>query len=196
MRKLNLCIDIDGTVTEPYYWLKKANEYFQKNVKPKDVTDYDIHKILKVTDEDYLKFYNHYACQIHGEAKPRFGANKMIRRLHQSNNIHFVTAREEKFRDVSIEWLERNGFSMDSIALLGTHNKVNKAVELQSDFFVEDSHANAIQLAAAGFDVILIDCNYNRKPLPNNVTRVNNWLQVVNIIDQHKKIARPEYKFA
>lgn len=33
MDKLNICIDIDGTVTEPYYWLNIFNKHFKKNIK-------------------------------------------------------------------------------------------------------------------------------------------------------------------
>lgn len=30
MNNLNICIDIDGTITEPYYWLEISNKYFKK----------------------------------------------------------------------------------------------------------------------------------------------------------------------
>ena len=52
--KLNICIDIDGTITEPYYWLELANEYFGKNIKPYEVTKYEIHEVLNMPREDYL----------------------------------------------------------------------------------------------------------------------------------------------
>lgn len=30
MNNLNICIDIDGTITEPYYWLDISNKSFHK----------------------------------------------------------------------------------------------------------------------------------------------------------------------
>lgn len=29
MKQLNLCIDIDGTITEPYYWITRVKFWFQ-----------------------------------------------------------------------------------------------------------------------------------------------------------------------
>ncbi|HYE68306.1 MAG TPA: hypothetical protein VEA58_06805, partial [Anaerovoracaceae bacterium] len=135
MKKLNLCIDIDGTVTEPYYWLQRANRYFDRQLDPEDITAYEIHRMLNIGEDDYSEFYELYGKLLHKESKARFGASEVIQRLHQQHNIHFVTAREEKMRETSIEWLERHQMPMDSISLLGSHYKVEKARELKSDLF-------------------------------------------------------------
>ncbi len=45
MDNLNICIDIDGTITEPYYWLEISNKYFKKNIKPEDITVYNIEDV-------------------------------------------------------------------------------------------------------------------------------------------------------
>lgn len=187
MRKLNLCIDIDGTVTEPYYWLERANRYFDRQLRPEDITSYEIHKMLDVEEDDYREFYELYGKLLHRESKARFGAAEMIQSLYQQHNIHFVTAREEKMRETSIEWLERHQMPMDSIALLGSHYKANKARELNSDLFIEDCYSNAIQLAKAGFEVLLIDCTYNKGPLPENVIRVSNWYEIARLAELKAK---------
>jgi uncharacterized HAD superfamily protein len=196
MKKFNLCIDIDGTVTEPFYWLKKANEYFKTEVQPEDVTEYEIHEILNISEKDYMDFYDQYGIALHSEAELRLGANEMIKRLHHTHNIHFVTAREEKYTDTSIEWLQRYEFPFDTITHLGHHNKVESAKQLKADFFIEDSYNNAVQLADAGFKVLLIDCNYNRKPTPLNVIRVGNWLEIIEEINKNNKTIMNEFKFA
>jgi len=183
LKKLNLCIDIDGTVTEPYYWLERANRYFDRQLRPEDITSYEIHKMLDIEEDDYSEFYDLYGKLLHKESKARFGAVETIKSLYHQHNIHFVTAREEKMRDTSIEWLARHQIPMDSISLLGSHYKVEKARELKSDLFVEDCYGNALQLAQAGFDVLLIDCTYNRGPLPQNVIRVKNWFEITKIAE-------------
>lgn len=187
MRKLNVCIDIDGTVTEPYYWLERANRYFETQLRPEDVTAYEIHRLLGIGEDDYQEFYDQYGKVLHRESKARFGAGEAVRQLYREHSIHFVTAREEKMREVSVEWLERHDMPMDTISLLGSHYKVDKAKELKSDLFIEDNYANAIQLAQAGFDVLLIDCTYNRGPLPEQVIRVKNWAEILKIIDSKAK---------
>ena len=112
MKKLNICIDIDGTITEPYYWLDCCNKHFKTNITEKDLT---------LITHEYLR----------------------------NNSIHY-----------------------DNLFLLGSHYKVNKAKELDCDIFIEDNYRNAIELSEAGFYVLLLDTNYNREPLNNNIKRV------------------------
>jgi uncharacterized HAD superfamily protein len=183
MKKLNICIDIDGTVTEPYYWLERANRYFDRQLKPEDITAYEIHRMLDVEEDDYNEFYELYGKLLHRESKARFGASEIIQNLYRQHNIHFVTAREEIMRETSIEWLERHQMPMDTIWHLGSHYKAAKARELNSDLFIEDCYSNAIQLAKAGFEVLLIDCTYNKGPLPENVTRVKNWFEIAKLAE-------------
>lgn len=183
MRKLNLCIDIDGTVTEPYYWLERANRYFDRQLKPEDITAYEFHRMLDVEEDDYKEFYELYGKLLHKESNARLGASEVIQGLYRQHNIHFVTARDENLEETSIEWLERHQMPMDSIWHLGSYYKVDKARDLNSDLFIEDHYNNAIQLAKAGFDVLLIDCTYNRGPLPENVTRVKNWFEIAKIAE-------------
>jgi hypothetical protein len=191
LRKLNLCIDIDGTVTEPYYWLERANRYFDRQVGPEDVTAYEIHKVLGVGEDDYKEFYDLYGKLLHGEAQARFGASEVIRELYrQQHNIHFVTAREEKYEATSTEWLARHQMPLDTICHLGHPNKVDKAKELKSDLFIEDCYSNVMQLAKAGFDVLMIDCSYNKGPLPENAIRVGNWAEIAEIAEAKAKYVR------
>ncbi len=96
MKKLNICVDIDGTMTEPYYWLKTANEWFNTSVAPEDVTEYDIHRVLNINSSDYLNFYNAVGEDLHRDAKPRPHASQVLQALAKHHNIYYVTAREEK----------------------------------------------------------------------------------------------------
>jgi len=72
----------------------------------------------------------------------------------------------------------------DDLFVLGNHYKVNTAKELNCSIFIEDNYNNAIQLSTAGFKVLLIDTNYNRKPLNDNIVRVNNWKDIFSIINE------------
>ena len=196
MQKLNLCIDIDGTVTEPYYWLERANKYFGRQVNPEDVTAYEIHKVLDIDEGDYNEFYDLYGKLLHKEAEARFGASEVIKKLYHHHNIHFVTAREEKMRDVSLEWLKDHQIPLDTISLLGSHYKAGKAGELNSDIFIEDCYNNALQLSKAGFDVLLVDCSYNKGSLPHNVSRVKNWFEIMKFVEIRAQREELDFKIA
>ncbi|APH19163.1 hypothetical protein RSJ21_06935 [Clostridium botulinum] len=192
MDNLNICIDIDGTITEPYYWLEISNKYFKKNIKPEDITVYNIEDVLGITEEEYMKFYEKYKVRIHTEEKLRQGAKKVLNELNKYHNIYFVTAREKSLEVLTKSYLINHSIKFRDLYVLGSHYKVDKAKELNCDIFIEDNPSNAVELSEAGFKVILLDTNYNKHIKENeNIIRISHWDEVYNIV---KEISSTEEK--
>ncbi|MHB1315976.1 MAG: 5' nucleotidase, NT5C type [Christensenellales bacterium] len=187
IKNLNICIDIDGTVTEPFFWLPDANRFFDKQVEPKDITSYEIYKAMGTDPSAYDEFYGKLGESMHRRSGIRPGVKEVIGKLSGVHQVHFVTAREEIMRDVSLEWLQKHRIPFDTISLLGSHHKASRAKSLHCDLFIEDSRSNALELSRAGFDVLLVDCTYNQGRLPANITRVSNWNQIEKMIQNYKK---------
>ena len=183
MKKLNLCIDIDGTITEPYYWLNNTNDYFNLNITEKDVTCYNISKVLNVKEEAYLEFYEKYKNKIHNEQKLIPNIKEVLDKLSIDNNIYFVTARDKSLELLTFQYLKRHDIPFNDVFALGTHNKVPTAINLNCDIFIEDCYENALQLSQSGFKVLLIDTNYNRYDLNGNIIRVSNWEEILQIVN-------------
>lgn len=184
MRNLNICIDIDGTITDPYYWLSYANDYFNSNISESQVIDYNIVKILNVSEIEYLEFYEKFKFKIHNEQKLRDDVQQILNKLYEKNNIYFVTARDKSLEMLTFQYLKNHKLFFDEAYVLGTHDKVPKATDLNCDIFIEDSYDNAIQLSNSGFKVILIDTNYNRFTLNNNIIRAYSWNEILQIITE------------
>ncbi|NFS08470.1 hypothetical protein FDE99_12065 [Clostridium botulinum] len=185
MDNLNICIDIDGTITEPYYWLEISNKYFKKNIKPEDITVYNIEDVLGITEEEYMKFYEKYKVRIHTEEKLRQGAKKVLNELNKYHNIYFVTAREKSLEVLTKSYLINHSIKFRDLYVLGSHYKVDKAKELNCDIFIEDNPSNAVELSEAGFKVILLDTNYNKHIKENeNIIRISHWDEVYNIVKE------------
>lgn len=184
MKNLNICIDIDGTITDAYYWLKLANKHFNKNLSEEDITEYCIHEVLGVSEAEYIEFYEKYKFKLHSEQMIREDAKLFIKRLNLLHNIYFVTARDKSLTMLTHGYIRKNEIPYDELFVLGSHYKVEKARELNSSIFIEDSYDNAIQLSSAGFKVLLIDTNYNRKPINENIVRVYNWSEIYRIINE------------
>ena len=184
MKNLNICIDIDGTITDAYYWLNMTNKYFNKNVKEEQVTKYYIHEVMGIKAEEYLKFYEENKIEIHSEQKLREDVQSVIKRLSMLHNIYFVTAREKELTMLTHSYLKRNEIPYDDLFVLGSHYKVDKAKELECNVFIEDNYDNAIQLSNAGFKVLLVDTNYNQKLLNDNIVRVYTWKEIHSIINE------------
>ncbi|MHC1683632.1 MAG: hypothetical protein AB6733_11845 [Clostridiaceae bacterium] len=182
MKKLNICIDIDGTITEPYYWLELLNKAFNKNVTEEEVTQYYIHKVMGVEQEDYESFYEKNKFKIHSEQKLREDVLEVLKELSFYHKLFFVTARDSSLEMLTHSYLRNNGVPFNDLFVLGSHFKVDKAKELSCNIFIEDNYENAIELSNNGFNVLLIDTNYNRKPINNNITRVYNWNEIYQFI--------------
>lgn len=195
--KLNICVDIDGTITEPYYWLDMANRHFGTDIKPYQVTTYDIHEVLKVSREAYNEFYNLYAETLHSKAEVRENAEIVLWKLDQQHNVFYVTAREQWIRKTTENWFVKNDLPLAQLHMLGSHYKVERAKQLECDIFIEDRYENAIQLALEGFQVLLVDCSYNRLPLLPGITRVRDWIDIYEEIETiYEKLNKAEARIA
>lgn len=185
MKNLNICIDIDGTITDPYFWLGIANEYFNKSITIDEITEYRIDKVMGITRDEYYDFYNKNKFKMHNEeVRLRKNAREIIEELIKTNNIYFVTARDEDLKIITYAYLKKNNVPYDDVFVLGTDYKVDTARKLECDIFIEDCYENAIQLAENGFKVLLIDTNYNRNRINKNIVRVFNWNEIYEIIKE------------
>lgn len=185
MKNLNICIDIDGTITDPYFWLDIANKYFSKNITIDKVTEYKVDIVMGVTRDEYYDFYKKNKFKMHNDnVSLREDAKEVIEKLIKLNNIYFVTARDKDLKLLTYSYLNNNRIPYDDVFVLGTHYKVDMARKLKCDIFIEDCYENALQLSQNGFKVLLIDTNYNRKPLNKNIVRVLNWNEIYELIKE------------
>ncbi len=187
MRGLSLCIDIDGTITEAYDWIPRVNNYFKTNMTPENIKVYNIHEALGIQREAYDTFYKLYGEIIHEEARIRVGVKEVLDKLHEKHKVHLVSARDTKMNNITEKWLLNHELPLDTLSLLGTHDKVAKAQELSCDIFIEDSYKNAVQLATSGFTVLLMDCYYNQGDLQTGITRVMDWLEIKDFIECYEQ---------
>jgi uncharacterized HAD superfamily protein len=183
MNALNICIDIDGTLTEPYYWLPMTNHYFNKNVTEEMITEYAIHEVMGIERQEYDKFYQKNKFKMHRDQKLRSDVKPILNTLSTLHNLYFVTARETDLEMLTHVYLRKNSLPYDGLFVLGSCYKVAKARELNCDLFIEDHYDNALQLSNKGFKVLLLDTAYNRKPLNENIIRVNDWKEIFHIIN-------------
>lgn len=184
MKNLNICIDIDGTITDAYFWLEEANKYFNKSVTVDQVTEYFIYKVMNVEILEYEKFYEKNKFKIHSKQELREDVKISLKKLSILHNVYFVTARDKSLTMLTHSYLKKNELYYDELFVLGSHYKVEKAKELNCNIFIEDSYDNAMQLSKAGFKVLLMDTNYNREKLNENIIRVYNWKEIYEKINK------------
>ena len=185
MNKLNICVDIDGTITSPYHFIPYLNELYGKNISDEECNTCDWEALYEVKMDEMLTEFHEKYMHSYGEATVVENAKNAIDELKINHNIYFVTARSENLTEVTRNWLDDSGFSDIDVYLLGSDNKVSKAKELNCDIFIEDNPWNATLLANEGMKIILIDTNYNKEVNHKDITRVNNWIEIKEYIDRY-----------
>lgn len=183
MKNLTICIDIDGTITNPYHFISYLNEMCNKNITEADCTTVNWSKLYDEDNDKLIEKFNDKYIHSYEEAEVIVGAKEVIDELYNHNNVYFVTARNSKLNDVTTKWLDKNGLSNIEIYMLGSNHKIDKAKELNCDIFIEDNPMNAIQLAQGGIKVLLLDTNYNKDINHENIIRVNNWKEIKELIE-------------
>lgn len=101
-----------------------------------------------------------------------------LRHLHDAGyQIHVVTVRPDCVRGATRRWLARQGVSdcVEAIHCVPSGlDKVELARALGCSAFVEDNHATAEAIGAAGIRSYLLDAPYNAPPTSHAI-RVADW---------------------
>ena len=185
MKKLNICIDIDGTITDPYHFLPYLNEINNKKITNEECNTINWETLYGIDMDIMLKEFHEKYMHSYDEAVVIDEAREIINLLKESHNLCFVTARSSHLEDITKNWLVKNNLSEIDVYLLGSDYKITKAKELECHIFIEDNPSNAMQLADEGMHVLLIDTNYNKDITHERIKRVTNWKEISDFILQY-----------
>jgi uncharacterized protein len=173
---MRLGIDIDGTITPPETFVPYLNKSYNLNITLDDIQDYDLTKLLKVSDEDLWKWMDEFEPIIYQEAPMSIGAKEVLDKWKEEHSLIFITARRKHYKEITYQWFEKNAISFHDIELVGTHDKLEAVNKHKIDIFFEDKHDNAVMISERfNIPVILFNTPYNQDPVPDLVIRVNNW---------------------
>lgn len=178
-----LIIDIDDTLTNTQreileYVNAHSDRQYRYEEVDRDIRDDDGSECSRLT-QDFLR-----RPDLVGQIKPIDGAPEAMARLSEAGyELHVVSARKENLHDVTIEWLEVNGF-MPYIAEVhrrstgqrGFDFKVAVANQLGALAAFDDAYEVALALAGLEMGVYLIDRPWNTsKRLEKNMRRVESF---------------------
>ena len=184
MKKHNIGIDIDGTLTYAGYFLPYLNEYFGKEIQYEELIKYDFKDIYGVSEEKIMEFFLGEGRNLIFNVDILEDAKNTVLELSEKHNVWIITARiPETYRKTKL-WLERNGLGHVELITLGTPDKLGKAKELGCDIFIEDHPDASIDIAEAGIKLYLVDAPYNRTSNHENIVRVRDWNEMRNIFKE------------
>lgn len=173
-------IDIDGTVTCPDTLIPHINKRYNTNIVLDDVVEYDFlsafpHPVDRREFSEWFKKNEAFMYSVSTIAKD---AQIILENWHKQYELFYISARDTDVYEITKKWFEQHHVPFDHIDLIGNHDKLTAAKEHAVEVFFEDKHDNAVNLAEElKIPVLLFDTPYNRKAVPSNVVRVNNWIE-------------------
>lgn len=182
---LTIGIDIDGTVTSPSCIVPLMNESFGRNLRYEDCYEYNLANVYNISDEEFDKWLDQNGERLYDEAPVHGNADHILRAWHPKFKLVYISAREARHRDVTINWFSRYNIPFHEVDLVGSHDKLSAAKKWGVDLFLEDRKENALQLSEAlKIPVFLFDTPYNQGELPSLVHRVTSWDEVQEKVQQ------------
>ncbi|BBP90756.1 putative nucleotidase YqfW [Bacillus safensis] len=144
---LRLGIDIDGTVTAQDTFVPYLNESFQCAMTLEDMTEYDLTKLLKISQEEFWGWMDQHEPLIYKQAEPAEGAKEILEQMKQQHRLIYITARRQQHSDITYKWFQEHDVHYDAIELVGGHHKLEAVQKHKIDVFFEDHHGNATMIA-------------------------------------------------
>jgi uncharacterized HAD superfamily protein len=127
------------------------------------------------------------------DAQPMESAAEVLAELSKRYNLIVITSRDNIIEDVTNDWLNNHFPEVFKEAhftarfnLEGKSGKKSAvALDAKAKYLIDDTLENVIETAEAGIDVLLFgDYPWNQiEKLPERVTRVHNWTQVLEYFD-------------
>lgn len=182
---LTIGIDIDGTVTSPSSIVPLMNESFGRDLRYEDCLEYNLANVYQITDEEFDAWLAQNGERLYDSAPVHGTADQVLRAWFSSHKLVYISAREHRHLDVTLNWFARYEIPYHEVDLVGTHDKLSASRKWEVDVFLEDRLENALQLSEAlQIPVFLFDTPYNQATLPPLVHRVTSWEEVARKVDE------------
>lgn len=178
-------LDIDGTITDPATFIPYINKDFNQILQLEDLTEYDLTKILQITDKEFWDWMEHKEPIIYAQAELALDAERVLHKWSKTHDLIYITARRSHLTEVTTSWFTNQALPYTDIELVGKHDKIDAVKKHRLDVFFEDKHDNAVAIAEeCSIPVLLFDTPYNRMSIPSNVIRVTHWSEAEQWIEK------------
>lgn len=192
-----IAIDIDDVLAlHAEAFVSYSNKKWRTNLK---VGDYQDHwaEIWQVDEDETQRRLREYlnAGQFL-RYKTVTDAEIVLKQLKKRFHLVILTARQKSLQKDTLDWVEKHFSDLfDNVYFAGVWDlpleqaaKMDKtavAKQINADYLIEDQLRYALPAAKAGITVLLFgDYPWNQtKELPQGVTRVKNWREVLEYFD-------------
>lgn len=179
MKKMNIGIDIDGTITCTKTFIALLNDAFQATITLPQLKSNKIQHLLNCSAQEFQAWLAQHEHEVYGSLPLVPHAKDVITKWGTTHHIHFITARPQSLEKATADLIKLHELPYHLISLIGKHDKTAAIRALQIDLFLEDNIKNANQISTqCNIPVLLFDMPYNEdKTTAPKTIRIQNWLE-------------------
>lgn len=118
--KKTIAFDLDSVLADVMItWIREFNKKYNLNITKRDITVWDIHTILPITEIESHNLFS-YVWKHKWEKIPPTTENipDILSDLKVENRISIITRREKDTIPYVYEWLKRNGIEYDDLLFI------------------------------------------------------------------------------
>lgn len=186
---MKIGIDIDDTITDSYDLITRAYAFCTNSKQEKFINNKFSYYDLEEKFPNYKDFTIKAFSRIIPYVKLKRDAKYVIDKLHEMGyTIHIVTARNQtEYPDpygITYEYLKKNNIYFDKLNV-SVADKGKFCKENNIDILIDDSVKNLDNASKHGIKTIIFNNVFNE--YATNFTRVNSWMDVLNLFNTFLK---------
>ena len=198
---MKIGIDIDDTTFLTVKSMLKYADIFEQEISGRTINRdsigliknrYYLKELYNWDNETKFAFFQKYYKNVLEECTILPYANEVINKLKENGDeIYFVTARLMNIKGCDSEAITRKSLSDFDIEYdelyVGISDKLTFFKEHGIDICIEDSYETCREFTNNGIKSILMTTQMNKDIDAGEITRVNNWIEIYDEIENYKK---------
>jgi len=198
---MKIGIDIDDTTFLTVKSMLKYADIFEHEISGKIINRdsmgliknrYYLKELYDWDNEIKFAFFEKYYKNVLEECSMLPYANEVIKKLRQNGDeIFFVTARLMNIKGCDSKAITKKSLSDFNIEYdelhVGISDKLTFFKEHQINICIEDSYETCREFTNNGIKSILMTTPMNKDIDTEEITRVNNWIEIYEEIEKYKK---------
>lgn len=189
-----ILVDVDDTLAKTMEsWIKFYNNKHKTKFEFSNVKEYDFAKAVGKGKEEIINDFREFGDKESLDSLPPLEDSvNVIKELSGEHTLLILTARPKDAYESTVKWVKKNyGLkTFKEIHVLKSFDYADKGsvgAKFNADVGIDDSLIEIESYVRNNIHAILINQPWNQGKTSNDVTRVNSWKSVTELVSKIKK---------
>lgn len=169
MKKVTIAFDIDDTLTRFSKQKELLEREFNIRVPEEGYGTYCFGESIGITKKQEVEFWDKHLVELIEDVEPNGVYEEIMSAFlpfkKSEYSVLIITARDERYRAATINWLNKNDIKFDSLIMTAGASKCDLIKSMNINYFVEDNPNFFKEVVEKGLSD---ECVYIKNSRPNN----------------------------